>query len=343
MGIWPHGSDGTDVNAVDRSPSGRYLVSSDDFGQVNIFNYPVLVARAPRRVCKGHSSHVMNVRFTGDERRAISVGGKDRAIFQWRLVAALEQPDEYRVRAPYAPMDEGDPVYWQPVPQPPQPAPPLTPPLAPPQRDAGVKQYGLFALDNGRLAGVQQRDVAAAADRYVGNGGRGGAPAGPRDLPVPPQQQDRQEGRLVPGAGIVAAVPRPPQRQGAAKPDEQVLREQAVRARGCAQPRCVQTHRFHGTFAGAAAGRGGPGGQRCRAGAPVRHLQPTHHRQGAASAPRAPGRSRRPAARHLWEPSQADTAADPARAGQGGECRHLWPADCQVGSEAPRAGGRCGG
>ena len=34
MGIWPDYSDGTDINAVDRSPDGRYLVTADDFGKV---------------------------------------------------------------------------------------------------------------------------------------------------------------------------------------------------------------------------------------------------------------------------------------------------------------------
>lgn len=34
MGIWPSGSDGTDVNAVDRSPDGSTLVTCDDFGKV---------------------------------------------------------------------------------------------------------------------------------------------------------------------------------------------------------------------------------------------------------------------------------------------------------------------
>jgi microtubule-associated protein-like 6 len=34
MGIWPDYSDGTDVNAVDRSPSGRWLLTADDLGKV---------------------------------------------------------------------------------------------------------------------------------------------------------------------------------------------------------------------------------------------------------------------------------------------------------------------
>ncbi|KAK3276180.1 hypothetical protein CYMTET_15733 [Cymbomonas tetramitiformis] len=41
---------------------------------------------------KGHSSHVMNVRFTADEKRVLSVGGKDRAVLQWRLVSTAGTP-----------------------------------------------------------------------------------------------------------------------------------------------------------------------------------------------------------------------------------------------------------
>ena len=40
QGIWPANADGTDVNAVDRSPDGKYLVSGDDFKRVKLFQYP---------------------------------------------------------------------------------------------------------------------------------------------------------------------------------------------------------------------------------------------------------------------------------------------------------------
>lgn len=34
MGIWPDCSDGTDINAADRSPCGKYVLTSDDSGKV---------------------------------------------------------------------------------------------------------------------------------------------------------------------------------------------------------------------------------------------------------------------------------------------------------------------
>lgn len=37
------GSDGTDVNALDRSKSQRYIATADDLGLVKVFNYPCVM------------------------------------------------------------------------------------------------------------------------------------------------------------------------------------------------------------------------------------------------------------------------------------------------------------
>ena len=84
MGIWPDFADGTDVNAIDRTRSGRHVATADDFGGVKLFNYPCVVQDAPYVLGRGHSSHVMNVRFSPDDGTLISVGGKDRCVFQVR-------------------------------------------------------------------------------------------------------------------------------------------------------------------------------------------------------------------------------------------------------------------
>lgn len=89
MGIWPDSSDGTDVNHVCRSHHGKpvyskktmhsqaataeesadgvpgcgYLVTADDFSFVKLFNYPVVADDAPFRCYRGHSSHVMAIRY----------------------------------------------------------------------------------------------------------------------------------------------------------------------------------------------------------------------------------------------------------------------------------------
>ncbi len=48
MGIWAGGSDGSDVNSVDRSPSGRYLITCEDTGQVRHIYMGVDGIRAAR-------------------------------------------------------------------------------------------------------------------------------------------------------------------------------------------------------------------------------------------------------------------------------------------------------
>lgn len=53
--------------------------------QIKLFNYPVVVQHAPALVYPGHSSHVPNVRWAVDESYAISVGGRDRCTFQFRI------------------------------------------------------------------------------------------------------------------------------------------------------------------------------------------------------------------------------------------------------------------
>jgi len=85
QGIWPAFSDGTDVNAVDRSKSEQLLVTSDDFGLVKMLRYPCLTKGCSFNEYRGHSSHVTNVRFANNDSHVISVGGNDRCVFQWAV------------------------------------------------------------------------------------------------------------------------------------------------------------------------------------------------------------------------------------------------------------------
>lgn len=103
MGVWRVGemdtSDGTDINAVCRSYNleqfrkydpisgrGQYVATAGDDGRVRVFNYPCVIENAPCLEYKGHSSHVVGVRFSPDNRWVASVGGHDQAVFQWRVV-----------------------------------------------------------------------------------------------------------------------------------------------------------------------------------------------------------------------------------------------------------------
>ena len=44
-GIWPEGADGTDVNACARSHKDNLVASADDFGKVNLYQYPSCVPK----------------------------------------------------------------------------------------------------------------------------------------------------------------------------------------------------------------------------------------------------------------------------------------------------------
>ncbi|XP_052476132.1 echinoderm microtubule-associated protein-like 1 isoform X6 [Carassius gibelio] len=86
FGLWPDGSDGTDINAVCSSNAKKLLVTGDDFGKVHLFSFPCSQSRAPSHIYGGHSSHVTNVNFLNDDSQIISTGGKDMSIMQWRVV-----------------------------------------------------------------------------------------------------------------------------------------------------------------------------------------------------------------------------------------------------------------
>uniref|UniRef100_A0A672RDK8 Echinoderm microtubule-associated protein-like 1 n=1 Tax=Sinocyclocheilus grahami TaxID=75366 RepID=A0A672RDK8_SINGR len=86
FGLWPDGSDGTDINAVCSSNAKKLLITGDDFGKVHLFSFPCSQSRAPCHIYGGHSSHVTNVNFLNDDSQLISTGGKDMSVMQWRVV-----------------------------------------------------------------------------------------------------------------------------------------------------------------------------------------------------------------------------------------------------------------
>uniref|UniRef100_A0A671QZZ2 Echinoderm microtubule-associated protein-like 1 n=1 Tax=Sinocyclocheilus anshuiensis TaxID=1608454 RepID=A0A671QZZ2_9TELE len=90
FGLWPDGSDGTDINAVCSSNAKKLLITGDDFGKVHLFSFPCSQSRAPSHIYGGHSSHVTNVNFLNDDSQLISTGGKDMSIMQWLGPSATE-------------------------------------------------------------------------------------------------------------------------------------------------------------------------------------------------------------------------------------------------------------
>ncbi|XP_062065323.1 echinoderm microtubule-associated protein-like 4 isoform X3 [Lepus europaeus] len=92
FGVWPEGSDGTDINALVRSHNRKVIAVADDFCKVHLFQYPCSKAKAPSHKYSAHSSHVTNVSFTYNDSHLISTGGKDMSIIQWKLVEKLPLP-----------------------------------------------------------------------------------------------------------------------------------------------------------------------------------------------------------------------------------------------------------
>lgn len=62
-----------------------------------------MVEDAPYRAYRGHSSHVMCVRFNARDTLVNSAGGKDRAVFQFKFVKIEAKPTP----VPEAPLEWG--------------------------------------------------------------------------------------------------------------------------------------------------------------------------------------------------------------------------------------------
>lgn len=45
LGVWPDGSDGTDINSLCRSHNERVVAVADDFCKVHLFQYPCARAK----------------------------------------------------------------------------------------------------------------------------------------------------------------------------------------------------------------------------------------------------------------------------------------------------------
>ena len=80
QGVYPPCSDGLDVNSLERSHDGQFIVTGDDFSFVKLFWYPNFKGSSYLKFI-GHSSHVTNVRFSSDDNYVISIGGNDKSIF----------------------------------------------------------------------------------------------------------------------------------------------------------------------------------------------------------------------------------------------------------------------
>eukprot|EP01017_Pseudomicrothorax_dubius_P038903 TRINITY_DN5902_c0_g1_i1.p1 TRINITY_DN5902_c0_g1~~TRINITY_DN5902_c0_g1_i1.p1 ORF type:complete len:714 (-),score=190.86 TRINITY_DN5902_c0_g1_i1:151-2292(-) len=87
QGVFPPGMvDYTHINGVHRSHNKQLLLTSDDWGLVNLFRYPVAAEGNKSYSYRGHSEHVVRAIFTPDDKHVFSVGGYDKAVMQWKVL-----------------------------------------------------------------------------------------------------------------------------------------------------------------------------------------------------------------------------------------------------------------
>ena len=55
---------------------------------MSVFNYPCVVDAAPKHSYGGHSSHVMNVKFSpgGEDQKLLTVGGNDNSAMTYAVL-----------------------------------------------------------------------------------------------------------------------------------------------------------------------------------------------------------------------------------------------------------------
>jgi WD40 repeat protein len=68
------------VNGVDLNRDKTLVATGDDYGLVNIFNYPVVDNQHKARSYAGHSEHVVRALFSDDGQRLYSIGGNDQTL-----------------------------------------------------------------------------------------------------------------------------------------------------------------------------------------------------------------------------------------------------------------------
>jgi microtubule-associated protein-like 6 len=88
QGCWPAQNDGTEITAVDCNLVNEFgnvvVASGDNFGRLQLFRYPCLSSFSLSKKFRGHSGHIVKVRWAGGDSHLITVGAKDKGVFIWR-------------------------------------------------------------------------------------------------------------------------------------------------------------------------------------------------------------------------------------------------------------------
>lgn len=78
------GEDDSHINGVWKTQDGSHLMSTDDWGLLNVYNFPVMDFTHEARSYAGHSEHVVRVVSSEDGNRFFTIGGNDKTVIQWR-------------------------------------------------------------------------------------------------------------------------------------------------------------------------------------------------------------------------------------------------------------------
>jgi echinoderm microtubule-associated protein-like 1/2 len=82
-GIFPFGTDGTHCNSCEESKDHALIATGDDYGLLNVYRNPCRAEHRARSF-RGHSEHVTNVKFHGDNGEwMLTNGGQDQTVIQW--------------------------------------------------------------------------------------------------------------------------------------------------------------------------------------------------------------------------------------------------------------------
>lgn len=81
------GEDDSHINGVWRTQNGSHLLSTDDYGLLNVYNYPCHDFTHEARSYAGHSEHVVRGVSSEDGNRFFTIGGNDKTVIQWRRKA----------------------------------------------------------------------------------------------------------------------------------------------------------------------------------------------------------------------------------------------------------------
>lgn len=83
-GIFPPGTSGPHINSVDISKDGKYVMTGDNYGLINIYNNPCRQGNKAISFA-GHSEFVVRAWFSEDCQYVYSVGGYDQTLMIWKF------------------------------------------------------------------------------------------------------------------------------------------------------------------------------------------------------------------------------------------------------------------